>query len=340
MKNETKLPEMIRVSAGSAAVTGLLREKLDAAPTTAYLMTYRKGKCTANCGFCPQAKGSQSRADMLSRISWPVFSTKRVLNGTENAFKDRKIKRICIQTLNYPKVFTHLSSLIRAIHKKVNVPVSVSCQPLNTENLRMLAEAGAERIGIPLDAATETLFDKLKGSDAGGPYRWDKQLKLLGEAVHVFGEGKVTTHLIVGLGETEREMVEAIQRCVDLDVLPALFAFTPVAGTALERMPQPPVQQYRRLQMARHLMVHGIARSENMGFDEKGHINDFGINPQTLLTIVQTGEPFLTSGCPYCNRPYYNEKPSGPIYNYPGKMGQKEMSEIERQLNLCEEFRF
>jgi biotin synthase len=340
MKNEAKLPEKIRVSAGSAAVIGLALEKLDAAPTTAYLMTYRRGKCTANCGFCPQAKGSQSRTNMLSRISWPAFSTKRVFNEIENTFKDRKIKRICIQTLNYPKVFTHLQNLVQAIHQKANVPVSVSCQPLNRENLKMLAEAGAERIGIPLDAATEILFDKIKGPDVGGPYRWDKQFKLLGEAVHVFGKGKVSTHLIVGLGETEREMAETIQRCVDLNVLPALFAFTPVAGTALERMLQPPVQQYRHLQIARHLIVHGIARSEDMGFDEKDRINSFGVNQQTLLSTVQTGEPFLTSGCPYCNRPFYNEKPSGPIYNYPRKIVQKEMSEIKSKLNLCEESRF
>ncbi|MCW3977503.1 MAG: radical SAM protein, partial [Candidatus Bathyarchaeota archaeon] len=24
-----------------------------------------------------------------------------------------------------------------------------------------------------------------------------------------------------------------------------------------------------------------------------------------------------TSGCPGCNRPYYNERPGGPLYNYP-----------------------
>jgi biotin synthase-related radical SAM superfamily protein len=30
-----------------------------------------------------------------------------------------------------------------------------------------------------------------------------------------------------------------------------------------------------------------------------------------------TGEPFQTSGCPDCNRPFYNEQPGGPLYNYP-----------------------
>ncbi|MEM2915121.1 MAG: radical SAM protein, partial [Candidatus Bathyarchaeia archaeon] len=51
-----------------------------------------------------------------------------------------------------------------------------------------------------------------------------------------------------------------------------------------------------------------------------------------LRKIIRTGEPFKTSGCPGCNRPYYNERPGGPIYNYPRKPTSKEISEIEKQI--------
>jgi biotin synthase len=71
-----------------------------------------------------------------------------------------------------------------------------------------------------------------------------------------------------------------------------------------------------------------------MRFDADHCISDFGVERETLTKIIQTGAPFLTSGCPNCNRPYYNEKPSGPIYNYPRNISQKELSEIERQLGL------
>ena len=336
MKNPKELPKNIRVSLGSAFVIGLLSGKLETAPTTAYLMTYRKGKCTANCGFCPQARGSSARGDMLSRVSWPVFSTEKVFEGIKKAIREGKIKRVCFQALNYPEVFTHLQALISTIRQWVNVPISISCQPLNGIHIRELAEAGAERIGIPLDVASEKLFDKIKGYSAGGPYNWKNQFKLLTEAVHIFGKGKVSTHLIVGLGETEKEMVEIIQKCVDMSVLPALFAFTPIAGTALESIPQPPIQSYRRIQVARHLIVHGIVRYENMHFNGEGCISDFGVDKQNLLQAIQLGEPFVTSGCPNCNRPYYNEKPSGPIYNYPRKISEEEWLEIKKQLNFSQ----
>jgi biotin synthase len=334
MAANERIPEKIRVSLGSAITLKLLNGKLDAAPTTAYLMTYRKGKCTANCAFCPQARESSSRADMLSRVSWPTFQTQNFLNGISAITADGAIKRVCIQALNYPEVFRDLTALIRAIKLRVDAPISTSCQPLNIENLRLLAEAGAERIGIPLDAATKELFEAVKGAFVKGPYSWERQWQILGEAVKVFGKGMVSTHFIVGLGETEREMVSAIQTCADMSVLPALFAFTPIAGTPLECKPQPPIEKYRRIQIARHLIVYGISRCESMKFNCNGEITDFGVDKNTLLHIVEAGKPFLTSGCPNCNRPYYNEKPSGPLYNYPKELNEKELSLIKRELSL------
>ena len=85
-----------------------------------------------------------------------------------------KIRRVCIQALNYPEVFTHLEALVKEIKKEASVPVSVSCQPLNKENIELLAKAGVDRLGIALDAATETLFNKVKGKDAGGSYSWEQ----------------------------------------------------------------------------------------------------------------------------------------------------------------------
>lgn len=331
---KVKIPEKVRVSLGSAIVLDLLNGKLDAAPTTAYLMTYRNGKCLANCGFCPQARKSQSRADMLSRVSWPAFATTQVLNGLEKAVEKGEIRRVCIQALNYPEVFTHLQALVQMVSQHVKVPVSVSCQPLNHENIRQLAEVGAERVGIPLDAATEEIFNKVKGKLAGGPYDMKRQTALLEEAVEVFGKGKVSTHLIVGLGETEREMAVRIQKCVDMGVLPALFAFTPVTGTTLENQKQPPIQQYRRIQLARHLIFNKITRVEAMSFDGEGRITSFGVDKETLKRIVYSGEPFLTSGCPNCNRPYYNEKPSGPIYNYPKPLSREETIKAAEELDI------
>ena len=328
------VPGMVRVSVGSAIVLNVLRGRLDALPTTAYLLTYRSGKCSANCGFCPQARTSKSRADMLSRVTWPSFPTKRVLSGITDAVKKGAIKRVCIQALNYPTVLEDILNLVNGVLLRVAVPISVSCQPLQSKEMEKLVEVGVGRIGIPLDAATEALFDKIKGPLAGSPYSWGEQREALKVAVQIFGRNRVSTHLIVGLGETEKEMAETLQWCIDVGVHPGLFAFTPVSGTALENQPQPSLDHYRRLQLARHLITEGLVRSENMSFDGNGCLVDFGVSPERLRAVIRDGRPFVTSGCPNCNRPYYNERPGGPLYNYPKQLLPEEIVQIERQIFL------
>jgi biotin synthase len=94
----------------------------------------------------------------------------------------------------------------------------------------------------------------------------------------------------------------------------------------------PPVDVYRRVQLARYLIVHGKAQLVDMQFDGDGRITGFGLSKETLEPIIEEGAAFRTSGCPDCNRPYYNEKPSGPIYNYPKHPSQEEVKEIKKQL--------
>jgi biotin synthase-related radical SAM superfamily protein len=287
-------------------------------------MTYRKGKCTANCAFCPQARESRGKADLLSRVTWPTFPTETVIAAITSATEQHKIRRVCIQALNYPEVFAHLEALVKKINEHSSVPISVSCQPHNTENIERLKVAGADRLGIALDAATETVFNRVKG----GCYSWKNEFHLLSKALEIFGRGNVSTHVIVGLGETEQETVEIIRKCVSMGVLTALFAFTPVRGTTLEGDSPPRLESYRRIQFARYLIVSGKTTTEKMRFDVNGKITDFGLSSQDIVPIILSGVPFLTSGCADCNRPYYNEKPGGPLYNYPKKPTEEEIEKI------------
>jgi biotin synthase len=333
MRTEKDVPEKIRVSVGSAIVLDLLKGKLDAPPTTIYMLTYREGKCQANCGFCPQARQSTSRADMLARVTWPPFATMQVVEKIASHTEKGTMKRVCIQALNYPNVFDDLLHLTKLIHSRSNVPISISCPPFNKPQLKELSKAGVDHISIALDAATEQLFNKVKGAATQSPYQWKQQHTALKEAVEVFGKNQVYTHLIVGLGETEKEILETIQQCTDSGIYPSLFAFTPISGTVLENTPQPKIETYRRVQLARHLIIHGKTRIENMKFDNKNRIKDFGIPKTQLDQIIQEGTPFCTSGCPECNRPYYNERPGGPMYNYPRPPLPDEINEITRQLS-------
>jgi len=320
------------VSAGTAGLLGLEDYWLDVKPTTAYLMTYTEGSCTANCAFCPQARGSLSDKSLLSRVLWPNYPTEEVLEGLRGA--DTSLQRVCIQTVNYPGFFDDTLELLRGIKEVSDIPVSVDTAPLTRAQIEELRSAGLDRIGIPLDLATEELFDKVKGGQVTGPYRWDKHFEALSVAVEIFGARRVLSNLIIGLGETEEEAVGLVQRLMDMGVETGLFAFTPIPGTALSKEEQPLLNAYRRIQLARHLITRGIASIHGMEFDDEGRITGFGVDEETMAGILESGEAFRTSGCPGCNRPYYNERPSGPFYNYPRRLTAGEAQREARQLGL------
>jgi biotin synthase len=148
-----------------------------------------------------------------------------------------------------------------------------------------------------------------------------RSLALIEEAIRAY-PGQAALHLIVGLVKLRGDG-RADQWACDRGVTWA-FAFTPVRGTHLADRPPPPLAVYRRMQAARWLVVHGLTRFEEMAFD--------GQERWACLNrpVPATGEPFRTSGCPNCNRPFYNEQPSGPMYNYPRPLTAEEAARASR----------
>ena len=331
---DVQTPRFVRVSLGSAIALGLTQGSIDVMPSTVYLLTYHPEKCNANCGFCPQARLSKGRSDLLSRVTWPRFKTENVLSKIGQVDDDSVLKRVCIQAVNYVGVYEDILNLVKTLKKNTILPISVSCQPFSATQIKELAAAGINRISVPIDAATEELFMKIKGKKAGGPYSWKKQIQTLQTATKTLGPGRTSTHLIVGLGETEKEMVQTIQKMKDMGVHSGLFAFTPIKGTKLEDRQRPSLESYRRIQLARHLIIKDKTRIETMSFNHNGLITGFGVSNDILDMAVLSGEPFQTSGCPDCNRPFYNESPGGPMYNYPRKLLKEEIEEVRTQFGV------
>lgn len=92
----------MKISIGTEGVLGIKKIKMDALPTTAYLMVGTS--CLNNCLFCPQARLSRDGEHLLSRVSWNSV-TMDIWPLIEKAYRKNKIKRACIQVVNQPGVF-------------------------------------------------------------------------------------------------------------------------------------------------------------------------------------------------------------------------------------------
>jgi len=297
----------VRVSYGSAIGLGLLNKKADKIPDTVYLML--KAGCKGRCSFCSQSRGE---SEMLSRVIWPEYRLEEVAERIGDQ------KRVCIQCPNYDGMMADLEVILDRLP---DVPISVSLPPLSRENLERLKD-DVERVGISIDAATEKIFKEVKPT-----YEWRKVWKSLESAVNVFGKWNVSTHLIVGLGESEEEMVRTMEKVVAMGVTPSLFAFTPLKGTALEDRKSPELDSYRRIQVARAILVRG-GNSGEFVF-EGGKIVDLG---PTASEVINDTSTYIVHGCPDCDRPYYNEGPAGPFYNWPRKPDEEEMKVIVKEV--------
>lgn len=320
---------MINVSSGTATVLGLSETFIDAPPTTAYLLVGEK--CERDCSFCTQARSSRAPAQALSRVIWPHYEEEKTLSALKEAYKWGKIQRACLQVTVSPG---HLSRTEEIIAQLKGIPICASVVVSNLDQVAQLLDSGLEIVGLSLDVANEEVYRHVKGGS------FNQALGFIEEAAKRF-PGRIATHLIVGLGETEEEMARLTQYLHDWGVIVALFAFTPNPGTALENQPAPPLSSYRRIQIARHLIVEGLARVEEFVFPSgsckdspEGHILDFGLEEPELSDALKDGIAFQTSGCPGCNRPYYNERPGGPLYNYPRRLTQAEIQQAMQEAGL------
>nr|WP_206203343.1 MULTISPECIES: radical SAM protein [unclassified Thermococcus] len=298
---------LIRVSYGTAIAMGLINARMLARPTTAYLMTHYDGRCRNNCAFCPQARESRADLSRLSRVTWPTFEVERVVEK----LSDGNFARICLQTVDHPGLVDDVLELL-GLFRPLGLPISVSITPVDREILEEFKALGVDYIGVGLDVASERLYPEIKDS----LYSWDDMWDFTEDIIEVFGDGKAFVHLIIGLGETDREAVETIAKAYSMGAQVSLFAFTPIRGTLLGTAQPPSLERYRKIQLANYLLEEGIIGLDDLEFDVNGSLISFGIPKEELVEIVPP-DVFATHGCPGCNRPYYNERPKKEPYNFP-----------------------
>ncbi len=339
-------PEYLRMSLAAAITLGF-KEGLfyrDAkSPCINVLLTYDSG-CGGNCAYCGLSHkriGEHSKKSFI-RVGWPAYKLSDIIERIKE--KNDKVERICISMITNGRAKKDTLYLTQVFNEKLDIPISLLIAPtiLKREDLIEFKEVGAERIGISIDAATPELFENLRGSRVNGPHKWDKYWAIFEDALEIFGERMVGIHLIVGLGETEKDMTNVIQKVYDIGGTTHLFSFYPEVYSALENCPPPPIEQYRRVQLARYIIDENISKVKNFIFDESGKIKDFGISQNQLKDLVKSGKPFITSGCPNkkgevaCNRPYSNSRPGEEIRNFPFCPEENDIKKIEEELRIKE----
>ncbi len=333
-------PEFVQVSTAAAITLGMLPGRMHRCAGTQclnLLLTYPEG-CRANCAYCGLARhrdADRAYADRnFIRVDWPTLRLDALIEAAAHA----PFERMCISMITHPRAEADTLAVLRAWRAASRVPVSILSNPttMTRADVQALHDAGAEFFTVALDAATEPLFAEHRGKGRESPHRWAKYWEVFGHARDIFGPGRIGMHVIVGLGETDHDVLSL---CRDLHVMGGhshLFCFFPERGSLLSHLPAPPRARWRRLQLARYLLEYANLPFAALRFDARGTLVDFGTDTAAL---VATGIPFRTSGCPgatrddvsACNRPYGDSPPSD-IASFPYAPWADDMDRIKAQL--------
>jgi biotin synthase len=345
-------PEYVQMSTAAAITLGIMKGLMHRCECTRclnLLLTYPEG-CRANCAYCGLARHREAERDYADRnfirVDWPAVPMEQVVEIVAKDGEKSPFHRMCISMITHPRSDEDTVTVLKQWTSRIDpktIPVSILSNPttMHRDDVKRLHELGADIFTVALDAATPEIFDRTRGKGVQSAPTWKKYWANQHDAREIFGPQKFGAHIIIGMGETEFDALALIQKLVDLGGHSHLFCFFPEQGSLMDHLPATPRDQWRRVQLARYLIDYRGVRVEQMKFDEKGRVIDYGLPQSELDAIIDAGTAFRTSGCPgkfaddvsACDRPYGDSPPSN-IASYPFAPNKTDLRKIRRQLKI------
>ena len=347
-------PEYVQMSTAAAITLGIMPGKMHRCGCTRclnLLLTYPEG-CRANCAYCGLARHREAERDYADRnfirVDWPAVPLEQTIDIVARDGERSLFHRMCISMITHPRSDADTVTVLKRWTDRIDpstIPVSILSNPttMTRADVQGLRDLGADIFTVALDAATPKIFERTRGKGVQSPHSWTKYWEILNQARDIFGPQKFGAHIIVGMGESEHEVLSLVQQLVDMGGHSHMFCFFPEKGSLMDHLPATPRDQWRRVQLARYLIDYRGVRVEQMKFDGEGRVADFGIAQAELDDVIDAGVAFRTSGCPgkvaedvsACDRPYGDSPPSN-IASFPFQPNKRDLGKIRRQLRIVE----
>ncbi len=189
---------------------GQLVEPLLHCPEQAYITISER--CIYDCKFCavPKLRGG-------------VKSSARVREMVDQAAATGKLKAISLTSgvEISPEQEAKRVAEIAGDLKCLKVPIGVSVSPFTGVN-EILKSAGVDEVKYNIETLDPDIFKNVCPR-----FSFEEIMNALDEAVGVFGENRVFSNVIVGLGESDKILKSGIDELTEMGVLPVLRAVYP-----------------------------------------------------------------------------------------------------------------
>ena len=167
-------------------------------------------KCIMGCAFCTTVElmrgnggeMTQERVLKIIRINarHPSFEAVALTSGIPDSVPETNMRMV---------------KMIKAIREEYpDIPIGAEAYFEDIQCIKRMKDAGADEIKINIETWAPELFEKIC------PNRdRDKTLAALEEAVRVFGRNKVQSNYIIGLGETDEDIIDGLKKLGNMGVV-------------------------------------------------------------------------------------------------------------------------
>jgi biotin synthase-related radical SAM superfamily protein len=169
-------------------------------------------KCIYDCSFCVTPE-----LEVSDKGPTPERWIELILNQAGNS----NLQAIAITSgvaRSPHETILDMVKIIKSVRERLpKIPIGVEPYVTSKDDIELLHAAGAMEIKINLETPNQEIFEKVcSGLDYAGIKR------VLEHSVTVFGENKVCSNLIVGLGENDQEILTAVGALAEKGIVATL----------------------------------------------------------------------------------------------------------------------
>jgi biotin synthase-related radical SAM superfamily protein len=171
-------------------------------------------QCRYDCKFCS-----------VPKFQGKIKTLDQVLEIVEKVKKSGNLKTIAFTSGVATTPENEIDRVVEYVQavKKYNVPIGVAVYPTKDSSQR-LKDAGVTEVKYNVETMDREIFERVCSGRKG--HSLDHILTSLSEAVKVFGKNRVSSNIIIGLGETDECVREGVEYLAKRGVIAVLRPIT------------------------------------------------------------------------------------------------------------------
>lgn len=187
------------------------------APEQLFFLLYKE--CSSKCRFCPITYKPNT-----FHYSWEKIR-RRICESSMHRIRSVSFTTPCPMGKAPAELIDELVSVTEKARELLgeDIPLGASLKTPTKDQLLRLKEAGTSEIRLNLETYNIKLAKYLM------PHKdINEILHSLELAVHIFGKEKVSSNIIIGLGETDNDILDGINRLAEMGILSTLYPYDPL----------------------------------------------------------------------------------------------------------------